>query len=221
MLSGARERVEELAARAALRPPPAAVVGAAAALALAAVGWAFLRWSPAAGPEIVERTETPAASAMAVRGRVRASEPSSPAEVVVHVVGAVRNPGVYRLAKGARAEDAVRAAGGPLGGADLGGLNLARQVGDGEQLVVPAKGEARPPSAPGRAQPGKPGGKVDINRASAEELDALPGVGPSTAAKIVQEREANGPYRSVEDLMRVPGIGTKKLDALKDLVTAG
>lgn len=209
----ARERIEELAARAGLRRLSPAVLGAALALMLAALGWAAFRWTPSSGPEIVEGVE-------AARDAGASGKPTESAEVVVHVVGAVRRPGVYRLPKGARAEDAVAAAGGALGSADLSALNLARAVADGEQLAVPAKGEA---PAPGQEAPGgaKGGGKLDLNRATVEELDALPGIGPSTAAKIVQEREANGPYRSVDDLMRVPGIGPKKLDALKDLVTAG
>jgi competence protein ComEA len=217
MLSEVRERVEELGARAGLRAPAPALAGAVIVLVLAVVGWGLLRAAPST--PAVEAEPRPAPQAR----KAPAAEATAAGQLVVHVVGEVRRPGVYHLPKGARAEDAVTAAGGPLGSADLGGLNLARIVADGEQLVVPAQGEhttaASPPSRGGTKAAA--GGKVDINHASAEELDALPGVGPSTAAKIVQEREANGPYKSVEDLARVPGIGPKKLDALKDLVTAG
>jgi competence protein ComEA len=153
------------------------------------------------------------------------------ASVTVHVVGAVRMPGVYTLHKGARAADAVQAAGGFLGDAAPAALNLARLVEDGEQVVVPTAAEVAagatagsPGGGAGAAGAGAGGaaavgGKVNLNTANATQLDALPGVGPATAAKIVADRETNGPFRSPDDLMRVPGIGAKKYDALKDLVT--
>jgi competence protein ComEA len=226
LLSGVRERLDDIAARAGLVGVPTPVLAAACLLAAGAVAWAAVRWTPAAGPEVF----TSGGGASEPTRSAPVSRPASsqaPADLfVVDVVGAVRRAGVYRLPKGSRADDAVKAAGGALGNADLAAVNLAAQVTDGEQLVVPVQGESAAPVTGGSAQakPGgvaKPAGKVDINHATAEELDALPGVGPSTAAKIVSEREANGPYKSVEDLMRVPGIGAKKLDALKDLVTAG
>jgi competence protein ComEA len=141
----------------------------------------------------------------------------------VHVVGAVRHPGVQRLASGARVADAVQAAGGLLGNAAAEGVNLARIVQDGEQIVVPTRDQwaastagAAAGSAGARAGPG--GGKVDINSADVATLDTLPGVGPTTAQRIVADREANGPFASVKDLGRVPGIGDKKLGSLKDLI---
>lgn len=147
------------------------------------------------------------------------------AELVVHVVGAVRAPGVVRVRDGTRVIDALNAAGGAAPRADLGALNLAARVTDGARIVVPAVGEAPPPQLPGDAATGSgvaPGGGVpgpiDVNRATAEELDALPGVGPATATAIVREREANGPFRSPDDLERVRGIGPAKLATLRDLV---
>jgi competence protein ComEA len=151
-----------------------------------------------------------------------AAEPAVLATVTVHVVGEVRRPGVYRLPGGSRAADAVAAAGGLLGPADQTAVNLARVVADGEQIAVPREGEAGPAGAttagaPGAARPGK----IDLNTAGEAQLDTLPGVGPATAAKIVSDRTENGPFRTVDDLLRVPGIGPSKFEALKDLVTAG
>lgn len=135
--------------------------------------------------------------------------------VFVHVGGAVVEPGVRELAEGARVQDAVDAAGGFADGAARDALNLARVLADGEQIVVPSQEEAV-------SEPASPtGGKIDLNRATAAELDALPGVGPSTAEKIVADREANGPFRTVEDLKRVSGIGDKKFADLADLVCVG
>lgn len=145
-----------------------------------------------------------------------------PEVLVVHVVGAVRLPGVYRLEPAARAHDALAAAGGATARADLAGLNLAAPLADGARVYVPEFGEVDP-AAVGSAGHGTPdavaAGPIDVNRATAEQLDALPGVGPATAAAIVAERERNGPFGSVDDLERVPGIGPAKLAALRDLVT--
>jgi len=148
-------------------------------------------------------------------------------EVVVHVAGAVASPGVYRLRDGDRVDDAIGAAGGASAGADLDAVNLATVVVDGARIYVPAEGEnvevVEPvPSgadAPANGAAAVPGGLVDINRADATRLDELPGVGPATAAAIVAERERNGPFLTVDDLERVPGIGPAKLSGLRDLVS--
>lgn len=151
----------------------------------------------------------------------------------VHVGGAVAAPGVYDLAEGARVLDAVEAAGGFAEGAARDALNLARAVSDGEQVVVPSEAdiaaqEAVSAGAGGAAAgagasaaAGGAGGKVNINTASAAQLDTLPGVGASTAEKIVADREANGPFKTVEDLKRVSGIGDKKFAALADAICVG
>jgi competence protein ComEA len=152
-----------------------------------------------------------------------AGRPAVPTSVTVHVVGAVARPGVYALPAGARCADAVAAAGGLLGPADQSAVNLARVVADGEQIVVPVVGEAPAGGALGAGGRGGAGavsgGKVDLNTATVADLDTLPGVGPATAAKIVADREENGPFRTPEDLMRVPGIGAKRFDVLKGLVS--
>ena len=153
--------------------------------------------------------------------------------VYVHVVGAVRHPGMYALAGGARVADAVAAAGGLAGNAAQASVNLARPVADGEQVAVPTLDEVARGTAPagGAAPPaggaaqtggsvaaGSSAGPVNINTADATALDVLPGVGPSTAQKIVADREANGPFTSPDDLGRVAGIGPKKLEELKPRV---
>lgn len=134
--------------------------------------------------------------------------------VLVHLLGAVVKPGLYELREGDRAVDAVAAAGGFTPEADAAGINLARIVADGEQIVVPVLG-AVPASVP----PGSPAdGLVDLNTADAASLDTLPGVGPATAQAILDWRDERGRFASIEDLMSVSGIGEKTFAALEDLV---
>ncbi len=141
--------------------------------------------------------------------------------VTVHVAGAVVEPGVYELAGGARVRDAIEAAGGSTSAADPNALNLAAIVADGVKVYVPALGEEVPPSliTPVDGGDDAPIGPIDVNVASADALESLPGVGPATATAIVTERERNGPFLDVDDLDRVPGIGPAKLAAIRDLVT--
>jgi competence protein ComEA len=222
-----RDWAEELACRAGVDTWPIAVRRAAALVAVVLLAAAVWRWGFAGGSGAESAPAGGGASRPAAGGLAReasaASRPSAAGTVTVHVVGAVRRPGVYVLPRGSRTADAVTAAGGLLGNADQAAVNLARVVADGEQIAVPAQGAGGTIGSGGSAGTvrGAPAGKVDLNTATAEQLDALPGVGPSTAAKIVADRTANGPFRTVEDLLRVPGIGPKKLDALKDLVTVG
>jgi competence protein ComEA len=140
--------------------------------------------------------------------------PSS--RVVVHVVGAVRRPGLYRLAHGSRIADAVARAGGANVKADLAQVNLAAPLADGEQVVVPRRGA--PVTAAGGTAPGTPAGPVQLSTATLEQLDTLPGVGPATAQKILDYREKHGAFSSVDGLDAVPGIGPKRLEQLRDLV---
>lgn len=146
-------------------------------------------------------------------------------ELAVHVAGAVNMPGVYRFKKGARVIEAVERAV-PLPEADLDSLNLAQPLVDGAKIYVPRKGEAPLSSGmsagegQGSAPPFSQGSKVNINTASAEELDdVLPGIGPTLAQRIVEYREKHGPFRSVEDLKNVSGIGERRFEQIKDLVT--
>lgn len=129
---------------------------------------------------------------------------------VVHVAGAVRRPGVYRLAPGGRVRDAVRRAGGASQAADLNMINLAARLTDGQQVVVPARQAAA--SSPGAVGAS---GQVSLGSATAEQLDGLDGVGPAIARKIVDWRTQHGGFGSVDDLDQVPGIGPKKLEALR------
>lgn len=167
----------------------------------------------------------------------RPAPTATPVRLQVHVSGAVARPDVVRLAEGARAGDAVRAAGGFADDADRAGVNLAAPLADGQQLHVPAVGEGPPPAAvpaggmhvapsavggapaPGAAAPAAGAGAVDVNRASAAELEALPGVGPALAQRIVAYREANGPFASADDLEAVSGIGARTLERLRPFVS--
>jgi competence protein ComEA len=139
--------------------------------------------------------------------------------VVVHVVGAVRRPGLYRLAEGSRIDDAITRAGGAAPKAALELVNLAAPLADGQQVLVPVRGEA-PVTAPasGSASSASPAGRVHLNSATLEQLDALPGVGPVTAQQILDYRAAKGAFSSVDELDAVPGIGPARLEQLKPLV---
>ncbi|MCD2441958.1 helix-hairpin-helix domain-containing protein [Agromyces sp. SYSU K20354] len=143
------------------------------------------------------------------------------APVLVHVLGAVSRPGLVELEAGARVVDAVAAAGGLTPEADPAGVNLARPVVDGEQLVVPVVGAVAPPGAVGGgASAGAPAGDglVHLNTADVAELDTLPRIGPALAQRIIDWRDANGPFTSVEQLLDVAGIGDAVFAGLADKV---
>ncbi len=150
--------------------------------------------------------------------------------LLVHVAGDVRRPGVYELAAGDRVADALKLAGGGRSGAELDALNLAAKLTDGQQVLVARRGRGGAAAAAGTGgatataagagavagtAPGSAPATVDVNQADATQLEALNGVGPAIAAKIVAWRTQNGPFRSVEDLAQVPGIGPKKLEAMR------
>lgn len=193
----------------ALGTSPARLVGglAVAAVVLAAVAWTLLA-SPSSSVGGVDAAVLPRASVASTTSAV--SERS-----LVYVTGAVASPGVYRLRPGARVADVLDAAGGPLPDADVVRLNLAAVVADGERVYVPRKGEELVPPEVGA---GPAPGPVNLNTATADQLDALPGIGPATADAIVAWRRDHGRFKTVDDLLNVRGIGPAKLDALRKQV---
>jgi len=160
------------------------------------------------------RKEQPAAAQVAPAA-LRA-EPAPVRKLLVHVVGAVRTPGLYRLDEGSRVDDAIRAAGGPKPKAALDAVNLAAPVADGQQVIVPVRG--RGTAAAGAASSGATAGPVHLNTATLEELDTLPGIGPVTAQKILDYRDEHGAFAAVDELDAVSGIGPARLAELEKLV---
>ena len=174
--------------------------------------------------------ETPAVALDGARPPKRSAKPATAGRIWVHVAGAVRKPGLYRVAHDARAGTAVDAAGGLGRRADLRAINLAATVRDGQQIVVPARGE-RPVAAAagpvgtasgeqpsGSVAPGAPGAKVNLSTATVEQLDGLDGIGPTLAQRILQWRDAHGGFKSVEQLREVEGIGEKRFESLRAAV---
>ncbi len=196
------------------------VTSAVATLIVCAGGWWLVR-SPA------PPTEASLPSASSVNGISETlPQPEAAVDVaaqsgslVVHVAGAVVRPGVYELASGSRVEAAINSAGGAEADAELDALNLAAIVVDGSRIYVPEPGESLPPAPQAASGTEAAPGPVDVNRATAVELETLPGVGPATATAIITERDRNGPFVSVDDLERGPGIGPAKLAGLADSVT--
>ena len=176
----------------------------------------------------------PAAQPVAVSGAPSIAREAKPAAgagaLVVHVAGAVRRPGVYRVPAGSRADAAVRMAGGFSRRGDGAGVNLAAPLQDGQQVVVPRRGagpvavagggaaSAGSPGAAGSGSGAPPGAPISLSSATVEQLDTLDGIGPTLAQRIVQDRDAHGGFRSVEELRQVEGIGDKRFDALKAAV---
>jgi competence protein ComEA len=144
---------------------------------------------------------------------IRVGDGAESSRVVVHVAGAVRRPGVYRLPAHSPVVDAVRRAGGARRRADLSALNLAAQLEDGRQVLVPVRGAA--PAGGGGPAEGVP---LDLNTAGPEQLDELDGIGPGMAASILKYREQHGGFGSVDELGEVPGIGEKRLASLREQV---
>ena len=152
---------------------------------------------------------------------------STPSPLRVYVTGAVLRPDVYQLNTGSIVKDAVQAAGGVTDDADLVRINLAQELQDQQQIYVPCVGEDEPPPpvAGGESSSSSggvdPSGKININTALTEELDTLPGIGPAFAQRIVEYREANGPFKSIEEITNVSGIGDATFQKLKDCITVG
>ena len=198
-----------------------------AVVVLVAVGMAFLGSASPAPKLTLPRAD---AGSAPVDGSPPGASTSSlpvapPVTVTVHVAGQVASPGVYAVPSGGRVADAVIAAGGAAAEADVEQLNLAARVSDGERIYVPRKGEAPPPvvgpapaSSSAASKGGAPAGPVDLNTATAEQLEALPGVGPATSKAILAYRTSHGRFRSVTELLEVPGSGPAKLEALRPMV---
>lgn len=174
--------------------------------------------APQAAPAIAEPTEP--------------TEPAPPTELAVHVAGAVKKSGVYRLPPNSRVDDAIRQAGGATANADLDALNLAEPIADGQKIYVPRKGETPPPTvAASTSTPRAPATPrtektaptvrfpIDLNTATAEQLEAIPGIGPVLAQRIIDYRRANGRFNSVDELLEVSGIGPKRLENMRPYVT--
>jgi competence protein ComEA len=211
-------------------------IGALVALAvLAAAGWWLLRPAPAPVETTLPMASVPstvAGNGAGAAPSVSAGATSTPVatDLVVQAAGAVNRPGVYRLSGDARVDDLVRAAGGLLADADGDRVNLAAPLADGARVWIPAQGETEVPEVVadgGRSGAGAAGtgaspipaapAVVDLNTATAEQLDTLPGVGPSTAAAILAYRSEHGAFASVDDLLEVRGIGDAKLEQIRPL----
>lgn len=201
-----------------------ALIGLTALIIMVAVAAGRMAIDTATATDItVERAPQNELSEEAALSVSDASSDADPANIFVHVSGKVKKPGLVELAGGSRVADAIDAARGATDEADLDRLNLARKVEDGEHIHVPGVDEGESYSVPTDSGVGEPdrrenGSRVNINDASADELETLPGIGPATAEKIIADREASGPFSTVEEITRVTGIGEKKLETLIDLI---
>lgn len=196
-----------------LMPSAPAKIGAVALVVfvVAGVGWAA--FSSMRAPAFEVHADEAVAPSSSEPEAVEAK-----AQVYVYVTGAVANPGVYSLDEGLRVCDAVEAAGGLTEDADASTVNLARVLSDGEHIALPTKAEVETALAQGSAGGAAASSLVNINTADASALETLSGVGSATAQAIISDREQNGPFSTIEDLMRVDGIGEKKFAKLKDSI---
>lgn len=240
-----RDRVDDLRDR--IVDAPVRAVGTVLAVVVAAaVAWWLLRPPPAPPIEtripLAGEASSPDAASGAAPDTPDAAPPPTEAtattvsadEVVVQAAGAVREPGVYRLDAGSRVDDLVTAAGGLASNADPDRVNLAAPLADGQRVWLPRQGEDEPPEIVAGSNPSPPvgpagtagaapteGAPIDINTASAVELEALSGVGPATAAAIVAHRDEHGPFATVDELLDVRGIGDAKLEQIRPQATVG
>jgi competence protein ComEA len=191
------------------------VIAAVLILGLGSAGLLYVSGRPDVEPitAITEATGTPMTGDDGDDGDEKAAPRGDPQDVVVHVTGLVNEPGIVTLPSGSRVVDAVEAAGGANDDADLGALNLARQVGDGEQIVV--SDDQPPAQPPSEQQPTT----INLNTATIEQLDTLPGIGPAIGNRIVEWRETHGYFTTVEELLEVSGIGERTFVDIEPLVT--
>jgi competence protein ComEA len=208
-----RERLEVLGQRIGVDVSPVRIALAVAAVAVA-VGAALFVGRPSSSDPPVEST-LPRASSSA-----SAAPPTTAAQLVVQAAGAVAKPGVYTVAGTARVNDLIAAAGGLAAGADPDAVELAAPLTDGERVYVPRVGETTLPPPGASATSSTARGPVDLNRASAADLEGLPGIGPALAQAIIDYRQQHGPFQSVDDLADVRGIGPAKMEQLRPLVKA-
>lgn len=192
-----------------------AVVGAVLLCVLCVWAWLAFRVSPASSLVTtdgigISESESPIGS----RASPSTSETNGTGTVTVYISGAVVEPGVYTADTGARIQDFVSLAGGMTSDADDNAVNLAEEVSDGAHVIVPTRGEDLPQTADSSEQNGQ--GLININTATVEELDELPGIGPSLAEEIISWRESNGAYTSAEDLLNVPGLGETRVARLRE-----
>lgn len=209
-----REIPEDSTTRMRWRLEPRVAVTAVFILALLGLGAWWSSTSAPALPAHVEGAaeldaEVGADPAITPTSSTSHATPAPPEPLIVHVSGAVARPGLVTVDDGARVADAVDQAGGVIAGADVAAVNLARLARDGEQIHIPLEGEA--------PAPGATSGPVNLNTADESGLETLPGVGPVLAQRIVADREAHGPFSSLEDLARVSGVGEAMVAALEDL----
>lgn len=183
-----------------------------------AYGVAVLVLLALGGRFLFESGSSPRAGAVVAVSTALQAENSPQRKLVVHVVGAVRRPGLYELEEGSRVADAIDLAGGAKPKAALALVNLAAPVADGQQVVVPARPEPGEPAPFNGDARSPPSGPVHLNSATLEELDSLPGVGPVTAQKILDYRQKHGGFRALDELDAIPGIGPARLEQLREAV---
>lgn len=184
------------------------------AYVVVAIALALVAWRMGGGGGGGQPPE--AAAAGAATAPVAVGAPDDGPAGLVHVAGAVRDPGVYEIGPGARVVEVIREAGGPTRRADLAALNLAATLEDGQQVLVPERARPGAPAAAGTSAAAD--AQVRLASATPEQLEALDGIGPTLASRIVEWRDAHGGFRSVDDLLDVPGIGPTRLESLRTKV---
>lgn len=188
------------------------------AVLLSAIFLQFLR-SNSASADFTENRDSYAPTSLSSDLEVTPT-PSNPTRIIVHVAGAVNSPGVYELGFGQRVQHAIELAGGATTDAALNSINLAQPVTDGQQIYVPVVGEEIAQTAVAQSTTNSSGnGLINVNTATATELEELPRVGPATAQKIIEYRDSHGRFTQIEDLLAIPGIGEKTVQNFEGLVT--